>query len=116
VNFDKLFSSVSTIPGALGLVAALGVAIAIIWAFKSGGFGGPDTALVDVIKGMISAQRENTKAVKENTTQVQKQLKQFEDSNKSIKAMGIPLGGIYDNTKEIAGQIHDELIRKEALR
>jgi len=116
MNFDKLFAGVSTVPGALGLVATLGIGVALVWVIKHDGFGGPDTSLVDVIKNMIAAQSENTAAVKENTAHVQDQLKQFEDSNKILKSMVVPLTGIHEHTGTIAGEIHDEIIRKEATR
>jgi len=116
MNFDKLMAGVSTVPGALGLVATLGIGVALIWVLKHDGFGGPDNSLVEVLKDMIAAQRENTKAVKENSGHVQKQLAQFQDSNQTIKSMVGPLENIEMNSAKIASEIHDEVIRKEATR
>jgi len=116
MNFDKLFGGVSTASGAIGLALTLGISIAFIWAIKNRVFSSPDASLMDTIKSMVGAVKENTTAVKKNSGHVQDQLKQFEDSNELIASMVVPLKNISTKIDTLSGDIHDEIIRKEASR
>jgi len=116
MNFDKLFGSVSTLPGAIGMALTLGVAAGFVWALKSGAFSNPDTSLIDAIKDMAVAVRKNTIAVKDGSSHVRDQLKQFEDSNELIGSMVDPLKNISKHTEDLAGDVHDEIIRRQASR
>jgi len=112
MNFDKLFSGVSTVSGAMGLAVTLAIALALIWAMKKNGFAGPDKSLIGAISDMATAIKDNTVAVKESGEHVQDQLKQFEDSNELIADMVDPLKNISKHTETLAGDVHDEIIRR----